>query len=647
LTIYNIVSGEQPEVKTNTVILGDNDPNRVGLSYTWSLIPNVATDTGTIDLEHIKQLIENSSPIRFKTIDVPINFVDYFPNTIGYYRYDDTQLDENRNPVLRPPSADKYEFENMQVYVAFISDLQLILSLIYLYKSGELFRETYDPLDEPTEDPYFSSSYITFICVDNKSYQSYLSGESNTFTAFIVHIISQHNIFKVRPVDISDDNASGEVLTIEGCKSDNGYAWINLGRSYDDNETLIYVNGTFTQSQFQLKLDAIYGTAITVDTPKFLVEGLMPNCIAMYKSWTDNDNNDNNDNNDDGSNDDNPLPPIPPNPDYNTYTCEVVGKDSYSWYCDENATFDVIVKRIDNIKLSPSNYTFTVNCNDIEYTIDQANSKITFNLPQEDKYISFDVNVTINDNGQTTTGFGSFSVSKWGDRILTAEITTDKLYYDYGITDPMNITVNITDINGNTISGLTLTDNWNNTYSDNGDGRYTTSMNVSNLPIGQYQIFIKIDTNDQCYKNNLADQIVTETFIYNPIDFENQDFKLTYPLIENLKVYVNDTEITEYTTTLNQYGELILHIDSTLNENDTIKVEYQSYTTSTVFFIGNSEPVSCTQVDEVSISKFGRASPIKIYIPFLSSQEEACEIAQQYLKYYAWPSKIIVTDNKW
>jgi len=411
------------------------------------------------------------------------------------------------------------------------------------------------------------------------------------------------------------------------------------------------------KSRFRFSLNSEVVCDLDVyTTPAFEVTVEFPYCSAFYYVWYAADE------------DASQLPSGPefdldlPDADLDfsipVYTCSIEGKTSYSWRCDEKAEFEVVVKYGD-VKLSPSRYTIKnvelLNENEnesenISYTINQSKSKIIFDIPHKDTSVSFKVKIVINssdNNDIELEGYGYFYVSEWLDRILTCEVITDKQYYDYGSTNPASVLVRVRTVKGQPVTGLKISDNWNSTYIDKGDGLYEGNINISSLPVGTYSVYVKIDTNNQCYKNNLSDEEYTEIFYYNPVTYENQEFKLTYPLIENLEVYVNDKKTSKYTFSINQYGEGILKITQSLNENDVVKVKYKAYATSVSFNIGRSEPVSCTRVDEKSITKFGKTQILRIRIPFISSPEEACEIAQTYLEYFAKPSKIIMTSNKW
>jgi len=334
-----------------------------------------------------------------------------------------------------------------------------------------------------------------------------------------------------------------------------------------------------------------------------------------------------------------------------TYTIDVIRSllNSYAWKCEKYADFIVIVRRSDGLRLSSSSYKIvSVSTNpSLEYTITKLSDsyRIGIKLPQQDTTVN--VAITVEIDGKTYTRNWSFTVTEWGNRRLSGGVKTDKTYYDYGSSKPVEVTVTVRDINGKPMSGLTITDNWNNTYTDCGDGTYKATIDISNLPTGQYNVFIKIDPGSYCYKSNLSDQFVIDKFVYNPLDFQNQNFKLTYPLVENVTVTINGNKTTNYSITLNEYGEGILHINDTLNEGDEIEVKYQAYMSSTVFYVGSSEPISSTATNEESIAQYGQTPTVTITIPFLHSREEANEIAEMYLKHYSKPTKIISTNNKW
>ena len=227
---------------------------------------------------------------------------------------------------------------------------------------------------------------------------------------------------------------------------------------------------------------------------------------------------------------------------------------------------------------------------------------------------------------------------------LYCEIITDYATYQYGSVTNANITVRVYGDNNSPVTNCTIVDNWDNSYTNNGDGTYTTTLDVSNLPIGSYQIFTKVTSSN---KSNISNKWTANVFVYFPHDYPNQEFKLGYPLFEDLEVYINGSQITSFSTSLNTFGECILNISQTLQEGDEIRVRYKPYTSSTIFYIGQAFVISCTRVDNNSIEKFGQTPVFKICTPFLTSQEEACDIAQLFLTYYAWPTSIYVTDNKW
>ena len=323
--------------------------------------------------------------------------------------------------------------------------------------------------------------------------------------------------------------------------------------------------------------------------------------------------------------------------------------------CPDTVEYAVLVKNLqDNTYLPPTSYTIKSVTTDpsIQYTVSQTSSdwRITFIIPDRNETISIKITVTV--KVSDTNAEYSYShdwtmqISGCEKYILVGEVKTDRLYYDYGSTEPVKITVAIKDGLGKPLSGLTVTDNWNNTYTDEGDGTYKAKFDISKLPPGQYSIYIKTSSTEH-YRDIHTDQYIKDLFVYTPVVYPNQDFKLTYPLVESLYVTINGKETTNYSTSLNQFGELILHIDDNLIEGDVIEVKYLAHTISTTFYVGNTKPITCTLVDSASIVKYGRTPIMTITVPFLQSQEEACEIAELYLKYYAYPTKVISTNNKW
>ena len=305
-------------------------------------------------------------------------------------------------------------------------------------------------------------------------------------------------------------------------------------------------------------------------------------------------------------------------------------KEEYSWRVDVNA--------IINIKVIDNNQIPVDGCliNPAAKSLGGGWYQITYPLPQVDDTV--EVNITAQKSGyESASTTVSLRVSEWGIYVLKASVLTDKDKYLYASTEPAKITVIVEDKAGNRVDGCTITDNFGNTYTDNGNGEYVAYMDISNLPVGRYDLVIKVEKDN--YKSNINDRTPqTETFVYDGV---NSSFKLKYKLVEPISVKINGTETTNYTITNDAYGDCYLNILDTMNASDIVEITYNYYTDSTYFDIAESlDPITIIVVDEQSIAKYGKRPMETLYIPSLQSVEEAEQIGRGYLAKYANPRPV-------
>ncbi|ACX72424.1 hypothetical protein Metvu_0565 [Methanocaldococcus vulcanius M7] len=305
-------------------------------------------------------------------------------------------------------------------------------------------------------------------------------------------------------------------------------------------------------------------------------------------------------------------------------------KEEYSWRVDGNAIINI--KVIDNNQIPVDGCLISP----VATSLGNGQYQITYPLPQVDDTV--EVEITAQKSGyEPASTTVSLRVSEWGNYVLKASVLTDKDKYLYASTEPAKITVIVEDKAGNRVSGCTITDNFGNSYTDNGNGEYTAYMDISNLPVGRYDLVVKA-TKDN-YKSNINDRTPqTEQFVYDGV---NSSFKLKYKLIEPISVKINGTETTNYTITNDAYGDCYLNILDSMNASDIVEITYNYYTDSTYFDIAESlEPITVIVVDEQSIAKYGKRLMETLYIPSLQTVEEAEQIGRDYLAQYANPRPV-------
>ena len=337
----------------------------------------------------------------------------------------------------------------------------------------------------------------------------------------------------------------------------------------------------------------------------------------------------------------------------------------HGWY--EPFYFDVYVEIRDSY-LSTSKFSISsVNVRSGEGDLDKNKYKYSYKIEKRsyyyrvnfselphyngNVYITVDVEVDGDYLGEYPEPPLTLYLVEYTEGVHHCEIETDKTFYPYGTDVPITITVTVYDLDLNPLSGCKLTDNWGNEYNDKGNGTYTAFMTISHLSPGGYKIYVKADPGPG-KRTNLSQNYIRQTFYYIRTNTD-QTFVLDYPLVEDVTVKLKRNN-NEYKLSKNEYkiyieeGRGILKILRNLQENDQIIVTYRAYTDSGVFYVGNPEPIICTvSADEETKRKYKIKSIMRIYIPFLQSREEACEIARTYLEYLSKPSRLIITNNKW